>query len=534
MIFKLLSYIKNLKYYLFLSFFFAYLASFGEVFAFCYLLYSIFELNITTLSIIVLILIAVLYGISNYLEHYFGHLVAFKLLSEFRIMVYNKLREIAPAKMDNKESSKILSIIHTDIENVEVFFAHTIVPLLDAITMTVSISIIYIIFFGYSGLISLISYIFIGFIIPFYKKNESFNNSQKVDIIKDKLNKTITEDINGKYELQEFNLVNKEIEKLNKITKEENYTSDKIALVNSNKTFITNILIFTTWFILYLLNIGNLDVLRIILILSYPFTFTTQRALSKLSVQFSTTMKCAENLISFLSEKSIVNKGTSEISDIRSIRFKDVTFSYPNTSVNTLENLSINFTSNKIIGIEGESGIGKSTIVKLIMKWYAPTKGFIYLNDTNISDITKTSIRDEISYVSQNPYIFNGNIRDNLTLGKDYPDELINKKIKEVLLDNRMVYLKDGLNTIINKKNIPFSSGELQRFELIRALLADKAIMILDEPTSNLDLQNEQIFLDILKNIKNKTIFIITHRKSTIEICDEIFRYDGKNIIKLK
>lgn len=534
MIFKLLSYIKNLKFYLILSYLFAYIASFGTVFAIAYLLHSIFKLNITFSSAIIFLLISILLGVSNYLEHYFGHLVAFKLLSEFRIMVYNKLREIAPAKMDNKESSKVLSIIHTDIENVEVFFAHTIVPLLNAITMTITTSIIYIIFFGYSGLISLITYILIGFIIPFYKKNKSFENSQKVDIIKDRLNKTITEDINGKYELQEFNLINKEIEKLNNITKEENSISDKIALVNSNKTFITNILIFATWGLLYLLNIENLNTLKLILILVYPFTFTTQLALSKLSVQFSTTMKCARNLINFLSEESIVNEGTKEISDISSISFENVTFSYPNTNINILENLSIDFNHNKIIGIEGESGIGKSTIVKLIMKWYTPTNGSIYLNDTDINKISRTSIIEQISYVSQNPYIFNGNIRENLTLGKKYSDELIKEKIKEVLLDNRISHIENGLDTKLNKKNIPFSSGELQRFELIRALLVDKPIMILDEPTSNLDLQNEQIFLNILKNIKNKTIFIISHRKSTIEICDEIYRYDGKNIIKVK
>ena len=162
------------------------------------------------------------------------------------------------------------------------------------------------------------------------------------------------------------------------------------------------------------------------------------------------------------------------------------------------------------------------------MKWYAPSSGLIYLNNCNIDDICKFSIREQISYVSQNPYIFNGNIRENLTLGKDYSDELINEKIKEVSLDSRISNLENGLDTKLNKKNIPFSSGELQRFELIRALLVDKPIMILDEPTSNLDFQNEQIFLNVLKNIKNKTIFIISHRKSTIEICDEILRFDGE------
>lgn len=534
MIFKLLSYIKNLKYYLILSFLFAYLASFGAIFSAGYLLYIILELNIRLVTIIIFILISILISVSNYLEHYFGHLVAFKLLSEFRIIVYNKLRELAPAKMDNKDSSKILSIIHTDIENVEVFFAHTIVPLLNAIAMTITLSTIYIIIFGYSGFISLITYILIGFIIPFFKKNESFENSKRIDIIKDRLNKTVTEDVNGKYELQEFDLVDKEIERLTNITKEENSIFDKISMVSSNKAFITNILIFATWGILFLLNIQNLDTLRLTLILVYPFTFTTQLALSKLSVQFSTTMKCAENLISFLSEKSLVNEGCIEISDISSIIFENVTFSYPNTNINILKDLSIDFNSCKIIGIEGESGIGKSTIVKLIMKWYAPSSGLIYLNNCNIDDICKFSIREQISYVSQNPYIFNGNIRENLTLGKDYSDELINEKIKEVSLDSRISNLENGLDTKLNKKNIPFSSGELQRFELIRALLVDKPIMILDEPTSNLDFQNEQIFLNVLKNIKNKTIFIISHRKSTIEICNEIFRYDGKNIIKVK
>lgn len=199
-----------------------------------------------------------------------------------------------------------------------------------------------------------------------------------------------------------------------------------------------------------------------------------------------------------------------------------------------MEDINLNFDSDNIIGIVGKSGEGKTTLVKIIMKWYQTSIGDILINSKDIKRISNSSIRSNINYVPQKTYIFNGTLRENLTLRKNIPDNKIIEKIKQVYLYDKFTTLKDGLDTEMSSEKIPFSSGELQRIELIRALLSESSVMILDEPTSNLDLQNEKIFLEILTNIKNTKIFIISHRKAPIDVCDKVYEVNNGNIRQIK
>lgn len=476
--------------------------------------------------------LAIIVGLFNYLEHYYGHYVAFKILSQFRIMVYNKLRDIAPAKMDNKNSSKILSVIHTDIELVEVFFAHTIVPILNALTMSIVVGSIYIVNLGIYGMIPFVMYFLVGFVFPFFRKKDIKNHTDKIEINKDVINKMITEDINGKNEILEFNLLNSKLNNFLDSTKKELKIMNKIALIESSKDFIVNISILLSWFILFYITKGNVSEMGKILVIIYPFTFLAQLAISKLSVSLSTSLNSAKNLINFLDENSSVTDGEVEINDIESISFTNLKFGYED-NIKVLNDISAYFDGNNIIGIIGKSGSGKSTLMKLIMKWYEAKQGEVNIDNKNIIDISKNSIRKQITYVPQNPYIFNGTLRENLTLGKEYNDEYIYEKIKEASLEERFNKLENGLDTILKTNEIPFSSGELQRLELVRAFLVDKPIIIFDEPTSNLDLENEKIILNIIKQIKDKKIFIISHRKTTIDICDKVYSFKNGNLKEL-
>ncbi|MFM1542518.1 ABC transporter ATP-binding protein [Helcococcus ovis] len=534
MIKRLLSYINHLTKYLFISYIFAFIASFGTILELGYLFYILFNLEINYIYIGIFVISIILISAFRFLEQYFGHLVAFKLLSDFRIRVYDKLRKIAPAKMDNKESTMVLSIIHTDIELVEVFFAHTIVPVITAISMTLLMGVLMIYQFGLTGIVAPITYIIVGFIYPFFMKNTISKNSNILNIEKLNLSKLVSDIMNGKKEILEFNLVNKELNKIEKKINREIKISNRNAVIFINKRYIISITILISWFVLFLLNYSSMTNLDKIYLLVYPFTFDTQIALTNLSLSLSKTLKSSKNLISFLDEESLVTDGNENIENINSIEIKNLSFSYPNTNKKVLEDINLNFDSDNIIGIVGKSGEGKTTLVKIIMKWYQTSIGDILINSKDIKRISNSSIRSNINYVPQKTYIFNGTLRENLTLRKNIPDNKIIEKIKQVYLYDKFTTLKDGLDTEMSSEKIPFSSGELQRIELIRALLSESSVMILDEPTSNLDLQNEKIFLEILTNIKNTKIFIISHRKAPIDVCDKVYEVNNGNIRQIK
>ncbi|EKK0958031.1 ABC transporter ATP-binding protein, partial [Enterococcus faecalis] len=444
---------------------------------------------------------------------YLGHYVAFKVLSDLRGEVYQKLRELGPAKLDTKEHSKIIALIHTDIELVEVFFAHTIVPFFKAIIILIVFTGIYIFFLGIVGLFVLIPYSLIGFVFPFFKKKLSNRLNKELMLQKQATQRYTFESIRGNLEILQFQILSKRKLKIKDLTNEEIVTNKKIKLIDKEKKHFILGAIIITWVMLFLLVdiFGSWDVIKQVLVLIFPFTFRSQVALSNLSVSFGKALSSIKNLLLFLNEKKTATTGFLDRKDINTVKVDNVNFYYPNNSEIILSNINLRFDLNKIIGITGDSGSGKSTLVKLLMRWYDYQSGNFKLDGVELKNISQQSIRKHINYVPQIPHFFNCSLRENLIFYDEIPDEEIWQILEAVNLKDKISRMPLNLDTLVEIDSVPFSSGELQRLELCRALLHPAKLLVLDEPTSNLDNENAQQFLDVLKKNRNEGVILISH-----------------------
>lgn len=538
MICELLKYCKHLNQYLFGSLLFALISSFFQIAIVARLLYDLMAFNFSLKLFLLLIFSSVIVGVSNYLEQYLGHYVAFKVLSDLRGEVYQKLRELGPAKLDTKEHSKIIALIHTDIELVEVFFAHTIVPFFKAIIILIVFTGIYIFFLGIVGLFVLIPYSLIGFVFPFFKKKLSNRLNKELMLQKQATQRYTFESIRGNLEILQFQILSKRKLKIKDLTNEEIVTNKKIKLIDKEKKHFILGAIIITWVMLFLLvdNFGSWDVIKQVLVLIFPFTFRSQVALSNLSVSFGKALSSIKNLLLFLNEKKTATTGFLDRKDINTVKVDNVNFYYPNNSEIILSNINLRFDLNKIIGITGDSGSGKSTLVKLLMRWYDYQSGNFKLDGVELKNISQQSIRKHINYVPQIPHFFYCSLRENLIFYDEIPDEEIWQILEAVNLKDKISRMPLNLDTLVEIDSVPFSSGELQRLELCRALLHPAKLLVLDEPTSNLDNENAQQFLDVLKKNRNEGVILISHKEKALEISDENILVSNKNckIVKNK
>ncbi|MEB7481140.1 amino acid ABC transporter ATP-binding/permease protein [Enterococcus faecalis] len=538
MICELLKYCKHLNQYLFGSLLFALISSFFQIAIVARLLYDLMAFNFSLKLFLLLIFSSVIVGVSNYLEQYLGHYVAFKVLSDLRGEVYQKLRELGPAKLDTKEHSKIIALIHTDIELVEVFFAHTIVPFFKAIIILIVFTGIYIFFLGIVGLFVLIPYSLIGFVFPFFKKKLSNRLNKELMLQKQATQRYTFESIRGNLEILQFQILSKRKLKIKDLTNEEIVTNKKIKLIDKEKKHFILGAIIITWVMLFLLVdiFGSWDVIKQVLVLIFPFTFRSQVALSNLSISFGKALSSIKNLLLFLNEKKTATTGFLDRKDINTVKVDNVNFYYPNNSEIILSNINLRFDLNKIIGITGDSGSGKSTLVKLLMRWYDYQSGNFKLDGVELKNISQQSIRKHINYVPQIPHFFNCSLRENLIFYDEIPDEEIWQILEAVNLKDKISRMPLNLDTLVEIDSVPFSSGELQRLELCRALLHPAKLLVLDEPTSNLDNENAQQFLDVLKKNRNEGVILISHKEKALEISDENILVSNKNckIVKNK
>lgn len=532
MISKLLKLTKGHHFNLFLSFLCSLTAELGQIFILYLLLESIINFDFGILRVLLIILILCISSICRYLEQYLGHLVAFRLLSELRNKVYKKLLELAPAKLDTSKSGEILKFINSDIEIIEVFFAHTIVPVFMAITYAIIMTIFFYYNIGIYSLYGLIGYIFIGFVYPFVKQKILKKTNKKSVKQKGRTNQDIIEILRGKEELKQFRVFNRYLEKAQKgLNKSFDYSRENQFIMTEKTNYLYIIILVFTIFILLsgVLNFIYNPYLIMFPVL-YLMSFDPFISLSRLSVSLNVCFESSKNLLSFLEEDPKVNNlGNSDLEEIKNIEAKDIRFRYPDTEKLVLKDTSLEICKGQVVGIKGTSGIGKSSFVKLLMRWYEFEYGKISFNEKDIKEINTRKLRKKINYLSQIPQVFDGTLRENLNLRKDISDEEILKVLDRVKISEKMKKLKFGLDSHISSKDCPFSSGELQRIELARALLHPCELLILDEPTSNLDSINEKLILDIINEYFENTVIIISHRDSSFIHCDKVYNLvDGK------
>ena len=491
-------------------------------------------------AVIIMILCAVLRGLFRYCEQLSGHYIAFKILVILRDKIFTALRRLAPAKLEGKEKGNLISLITSDIELLEVFYAHTIAPIAIAIITNAIISIVLFNINPWFGLLGAIFFLIVGFVIPYLSSKiakeagveyrNDFGNS----------NSYILDSLRGLKEILLFNGGQRRLDNINEKSRKLNKSLSKIkdheGLIRgvTDLTIMLAILTFVgTGFILLISdNISFIEIVIAVVIMASSFGPVV--ALSNLSNNLLHTFACAERLFALLDEEPNVEEvsGDEKI-ESNSIKFKDVDFAYVGREEKILDNISVDINKGDKIALIGESGIGKSTFIKLIMRFWDVNSGHIDIDGKNIKEIPTKSLRSSQRLVSQETYLFNESIEDNIKIGNmNASREEVIEAAKKASIHDFIKKLPNGYDTKVGELGGMLSSGEKQRIGLARAFISNGDIFILDEPTSNLDTLNEsEILKSIKENCEEKTIILISHRKSTTSVCNKVYKLENKKLL---
>lgn len=492
-------------------------------------------------AVIVMISSAILRGLLRYCEQLSGHYIAFKILVILRDKIFLALRKLAPAKLESREKGNLISLITSDIELLEVFYAHTIAPIMIAILTNTIVSIILFIIHPAFGIISAIFFLIIGLVIPYLSSSKVGQDGVEYRKVFGESNSYILDSLRGLKEVLLFNSGEERLSEINKNSKSLNNSLYKIKKHEGKIRALTDLSIMVgiltfvaVGFNLYL-NSTILFSTMIISIVIIASSFGPVVALSNLSNNLLHTFACAERIFELLDEKPEVNDVLgNENFEASNIEYKDVSFAYKGRSESIFDEININIKQGDKVAIVGDSGIGKSTFVKLLMRFFDVNSGKIEINNKNVKTIGTTSLRKSQTLVSQETYLFNESIIDNIRIGKlSATKEEVIEAAKKASIHKFIETLPNGYETKVGELGGSVSSGEKQRIGLARAFLSNGDTLILDEPTSNLDTLNEgEILKAIKENCSDKTIVLISHRKSTTAICNRVFNVTKKRLVE--
>ena len=482
----------------------------------------------TTIKII--IGCAILRGGLRAIEQYSGHYIAFKILAILRDQVFKALRKLSPAKLETKEKGNLISVITSDIELLEVFYAHTIAPIAIAIlTSSVTAGVLYSVN-PYFGLIGIGFYLIVGLVIPV--ASSKYANQAGLEYRNEfgNTNSFLLDSLKG---IKEVLLFGAGEERINTINENSEKLNEKLKVIKQHEGIIrafTDITIMIAILVtLYtgvkLFEAGTVDLGQVILaVVLLASSFGPTVALSNLSNNLMHTFACAQRLFNILDEVPAVEEvpGMEDL-EMNDISIENVSFKYKGRNEDLLKNINLKINKGDKVAIIGKSGCGKSTLLKLIMRFWDIESGAIEIDSKNIKNIPTKPLRKVQSLVSQETFLFNDTIENNLKIGKiDASEEEIISAAKKASIHEFITTLPNGYKTNVGEIGSNLSSGERQRLGIARAFLHNPKVLILDEPTSNLDTLNEA---EILKSIKNesedKTIIMVSHRKSSAAICDK-------------
>lgn len=484
----------------------------------------------------------VLRGFLRYMEQYSNHYIAFRLLAVLRDKIFSALRILCPAKLENKQKGNIIAMITSDIETLEVFYAHTVSP----ICIATLISIIILVFVGivsswYLSLMALFGFIFIGIVLPLissrrmkvtgvqYRGEFASFNAYFLDSIKG-IRDIILNNAGEEREKE----VNDRSDRLLKETK-----SLKHNMTSSNSETELAVTVFTILTLVLgivlvranAISLGNM----IIGIVAVFGSFGPVIAIAALPGDLTQTFASGERILTLLAEKPVVE----EIKDKENISYdtlkvENLTFGYDQNTV--LNEVCMNARKGEIIGIVGESGCGKSTLLKLFLRFWQKGQGDILYNGIDIDNINTESLLQNVTMVSQSTYLFDITIEENLRIAnQSATQQELENACKMASVHEFIMSLPNGYKTAVGALGDNLSAGEKQRIGLARAFLSGSQLILLDEPTSNVDSINEGIILKALAEQKSKrSIILVSHRESTMAIADRIYKITKGHMMEVK
>lgn len=486
--------------------------------------------NLSGKIFISLIVMAVARGILHYGEQYCNHYIAFRILAIIRHKVFAVLRKLCPAKLEGKEKGNLIAIITSDIELLEVFFAHTISP----IAIAFITSLIMVIFIWYqhpiAGIISLLAYITVGIALPLWNGSRSADAGMNFRNNVGELNNFVINSMYGVDEILQYNQGEVRLNEMDSKSLELSDNQRKLSFFEGSQRAATNIVIqlFSWLMFFYMLMLYKNESIgfsqMLIATLAMMSSFGPTVALSSLSNNLNQTLACGERVLSLLEEEPTVEEVSGkEATSFEGADVDNVNFSYAEEII--LDNVSLDIKKGKVLGIHGVSGSGKSTLLKLLMRFWDVNTGEIHISGKNIKNVNTEDLRKMIGYVTQETVIFQGTIADNIRVSKqDASLEEIYNAAKKASIHDFISSLPNGYDTNVGELGDSLSDGEKQRIGLARAFLHDCDFLLLDEPTSNLDVLNEGIILKSLSGESaGKTIVLVSHRKSTMSLVDETY-----------
>ena len=531
--------------------------------------------------IVIMIIIAVLRGILHYVEQYCNHFIAFKLLAIIRHKVFAALRKLCPAKLEGHDKGNLISIITTDIELLEVFYAHTISP----IAIAALTSLIMVIFIGrynvLAGLLALAAYIIVGVVIPVCNGKKGNQKGMEFRTGFGELNSFVLDSLRGLDETIQYGQGQKRKDQMSQYSDDLAKMQKSLSKLEGEQRSFTNLVILLASFSVLALTLilydkGSIGIEGILTCtIAMMGSFGPVVALSSLSNNLNQTLACGERVLSLLEEKPLVEEipGEAYSSDeSRAIEaeLKKVTFTYKenvseNNANNTngtaesltgnnanginenitanngkineeiiLDNYSLKLKPGSITGIHGASGSGKSTLLKLLMRFWDVNEGEVLINDDNVKKIPTKQLRNMESYVTQETHLFHDSISNNIAIAKaDATYDEIVEAAKKASIHDFIMSLPKQYDTEVGELGDTLSGGEKQRIGIARAFLHSNGnnLMMLDEPTSNLDSLNEGIILKSLKeSAASKTVVLVSHRVSTMNVADTVYEMENGRV----
>lgn len=486
---------------------------------------------------IAMVILAIARGFLRYGEQACNHYVAFKILAILRDKVFTVLRSLAPAKLEGKDKGNLISVITSDIELLEVFYAHTISPVCIAFIMTSIMSIFIGSYHPLLGIIAFSGYAVVGIGVPFVISNQSQKYGTSIRNQIGEISSTILDNVRGISESIQYNCGEEKLQLINELTEEMSRKEKELKLISGKSTAIINAFILLFGMIilvvssyLYTQGIVSIDAV-ILLTITMLSSFGPVVAIANLGTGLSHTFAAANRVLDLLEEQPIVQEtyGNENVA-FEGIEIQNVSFSYDEEKI--VKDCNLNSRKNKILGIAGKSGAGKSTLLKLLMRFWDVNHGEIKISNKDIKELKTNNLRNLESFVTQETILFKDTIENNLKIANlNATKEQIIEACKKASLHEFINTLPNGYQTMVGELGDTLSGGERQRIGVARAFLHDAPLILLDEPTSNLDNLNEAIILNALKQQEDKTIVLVSHRPSTLCIADDVVHMkDGKVI----
>lgn len=484
-----------------------------------------------TLPLIFLVaaLCALLRGVFRYGEQTCNHYIAFKLLAILRQKVFAALRRLAPAKLDGRDKGDLISVITSDIELLEVFYAHTISPAAIALVMSLLTAAFLAWFHWAYCVLALLAYATVGILLPVLASRRSGDTGNRMRQKAGQLSAFVLDSLRGVDETIQYHSQAQRLSELEGRTDDLSRVQQDMSRITGTNTAVTHTVIWLYDLALLALGLVLLEQGQVnfggvlVPLITLMSSFGPVVALANLGATLQSTFAAARRVLDILDETPVVE----EVSGQSATRFhgaacEDLTFSYGGETI--LDGLTLDFPKGKVVGIVGRSGSGKSTLLKLLMRFWDRQSGEVTISDRDVRNINTSDLRSMQGYMTQDTDLFHDTILKNILLARpDATREEVEEACKKASIHDFILTLPQGYDTPVGELGDTLSGGERQRLGLARAFLHNAPFLLLDEPTSNLDSLNEaEILRSLHRERDQRTVILVSHRRSTMGIADQV------------